>query len=316
MAIIRLLNSSYDCSDNSTLLDGALESGVLLNYSCKEGRCSSCKVKVISGETKPIQPEATLTEEDRLKGFILSCCRKPLTDVKLDVEDLSAYSVPQSKTIPTKVSSFEYLTEDIIRVNLRYPPNQKVEFLAGQYLNVLHKGIKRSYSIASSISENELQLIIRNYPGGVMSKYWFEEIEPNDLLRVELPLGTFFLRSLEEIETLIFVGTGTGIAPIKSILESSGLLPDQKIYVLWGMRHQYEIFWKPNNDEIDFYSCLSRDGSKWNYVQDPLTQMDVDFSKAAIYACGNIDMINSVKALSIQKGLKSNNFYSDAFVQS
>lgn len=321
MHLIKLRNNkTFTCESNETLVEGALRNGVFLDHSCLTGRCSSCKFKVITGETTTESDESPLNREEKNRGYVLTCVRKPLSDIELDAEDLSEYGFSQCVTIPAKINAIKELTPEIIQVNLRVPPNQLVNFLEGQYLNVIWNGIKRSYSIASSSSSSEIELIIKNYPNGAMSAYWFGQAKPNDLLRLEIPKGTFFLRNHTEIENLVFLATGTGIAPIKSILESSSnqskLGQFKRIIVLWGMKYERDIFWKPESSRIEFIPVLSRESQPKRYIQSQISYLELDMSKTVIYACGSDDMIQEAKNKSIQQGLKSNHFYSDAFVAS
>lgn len=311
---------SFTCDSNQAIIEAALKSGVFLDHSCLTGRCSSCKFKVLSGESFTDFEESPISSIEKSEGFILTCVRKPLSDLELDAEDLSEYGFSQSVTIPAKINAIKELTAEIIQVNLRVPPNQKVNFLEGQYVNVIWNGIKRSYSIASSSMAQEIELIIKNYKGGAMSAYWFGQAKTNDLLRLEIPKGTFFLRNHPGKENLVFLATGTGIAPIKSILESPSnqdkLGRFKRIIVLWGMKYETEIFWKPLSSEIEFITVLSREMLPKRYVQDSIENLELDVAKTVIYACGSDDMIQEAKNNSIQLGLNLNHFYSDAFVAS
>lgn len=141
---------SFPCDNDQTIIEAALKSGVFLDHSCLTGRCSSCKFKVILGESFTEFEESPISSFEKSEGFILTCIRRPLSDLELDAEDLGDYGFSQSVTIPAKINTIQELTPEIIQVNLRVPPNQKVDFLEGQYLNVIWNGIKRSYSIASS----------------------------------------------------------------------------------------------------------------------------------------------------------------------
>lgn len=311
---------SFLCDNNQTIIEAALQNEIFLDHSCLTGRCSSCKFRVIAGGTATEADESPLSLEDKNGGYILTCVRKPISDLELDAEDLGQYGFSQSITIAAKINTILELTGEIIKVNLRVPPNQKVNFLEGQYLNVIWNGVKRSYSIASSSSSAEIELIIKNYQGGAMSAYWFGQAKLNDLLRLEIPKGTFFLRNHPEMENLVFLATGTGISPIKSILESLSnkdkLGRFKRIIVLWGMRYKKEFFWKPSSSGIEFIPVLSRESQPKRYVQNLISNLELDMAKTVIYACGSEDMIQDAKNKSVQQGLNSNHFYSDAFVAS
>lgn len=318
---IKLIDGqTFQCESTQTLIEGAVQNGVFLEHSCLTGRCSSCKFKVIKGETFTESDELPLSSEEKNQGYILGCVRKPLSDIELEAEDISQYGFSNPVTIPAKINTIKSLTPEIIRINLRVPPNQKVNFLEGQYMNVLWNGIKRSYSIASPANSSEIELIIKNYEGGAMSAYWFGQAKPNDLLRLEIPKGTFFLRNHSDKDTLVFLATGTGIAPIKSILESQSnqdkLALFKRVILLWGMKYEKEIFWKPNSQMVEFIPVLSREIQPKQYVQNLLANLNLDMTKSVIYACGSDQMIQEAKKSTLELGLNSNHFYSDAFVAS
>ena len=135
-------------------------------------------------------------------------------------------------------------------MTLRLPLNSNFQYLAGQYINVIGKnGVRRSYSIANAPHENaKLELYIREVTNGFMSRHWFNEAKINALLRLAGPLGTFFLRDITPIRFL-FMATGTGIAPIKALLEdierSAEAFRDKAVYVYWGGRYPEDLYWAP-----------------------------------------------------------------------
>ena len=157
-----------------------------------------------------------------------------------------------------------------------------------------------------------------------MSKYFFKEAKINDLLRLEGPLGTFFIRE-SNLKNIIFLATGTGVAPIKSILEeldkSHEQYQNKNLWLVVGARYQEDLFWEPNfkNLNIKYIPTLSRQDSDWNgakgYVQDIVLKEKINLENTQVYACGSNDMINSAKDLFFKNNLKENNFFSDAFVQ-
>jgi CDP-4-dehydro-6-deoxyglucose reductase len=157
-----------------------------------------------------------------------------------------------------------------------------------------------------------------------MSAYFFKEAKINDLLRLEGPIGTFFLRD-SSFKNIVFLATGTGIAPIKSILEgldkSHEQYQNKNFWVIVGARYQDDLFWEPNlkNLHIKYIPVLSRQVNDWNgakgYVQDIVLKQQIDLENTQVYACGSNEMIKSAKELFLKNNLKENNFFSDAFVQ-
>jgi CDP-4-dehydro-6-deoxyglucose reductase len=313
-------NKSFECDSKETIISAALKNGIFLDHSCLSGRCSSCKFKVIKGNSLASEPEISLSEEDLSNNYILTCVRKPLSDLFIDTEDLSLFGLKKPLLLPTKVSAFENLTDSILKVKLRLPPAQNFKFIEGQYVDIIKGSIKRSYSIASSSSSDYLDLFIKKYDGGLMSHYWFNDLAINDLLRIEGPKGTFFLRNHLDKDTLVFVCTGTGIAPIKSIIESESFNEKTKffkeIFVFWGMRYQKEIFWKPKNNRVKFIPVLSSKFKKRQYVQDKISDYNFNFNKTIVYACGSDSMIRQLKIKMLNSGLLDKDFYSDSFIQS
>tara|TARA_X000000950_G_scaffold14462_1_gene15658 strand:- start:31899 stop:32885 length:987 start_codon:yes stop_codon:yes gene_type:complete len=323
---IKLNNGkSFNCDQNSTIFEAAKKNNIILEHSCLASRCRSCIVKVMSGKTVNMQEELVLTDEDKNENFVLSCNAKPLSDLELDIEDLGDITTFVKKILPSKISVIEKLTDDIVRVVLRLPPSSNFNFNSGQYVNIIKGNISRSYSIAnSSDHKNQLEFFIKKYTNGLMSKYFFEEAKINDLLRLEGPIGTFFLRNSDSTN-IIFLATGTGIAPIKSILEGLDRSPEKNmnknLWLIFGARFKEDLFWKPNfkNLSIEYIPVLSRENQHWKgakgYVQDIVLQQKIDLENTQVYACGSNDMIKSAKKLFFNNNLNQNNFFSDAFVQ-
>lgn len=326
MAIICLSSGrEFAVESGVTLLDAASSAGIVFPYSCRTGRCSACKALVRRGETRPLTDETGLADEEIKAGWILTCVRTAETNVELDIEDLGEIRLQPPKTLPARIAELEKIAPDVLRVKLRLPPTSDFCFIPGQYIDVIGvNGIRRSYSLANKIySEKLLELHVRAVDGGIMSEYWFNSAKINDLLRLNGPLGTFVLREHASTD-IIFLATGTGIAPVKAMLESIADIPKRQqprsITVLWGGR-------KPKDFYIDiaaipvehrFIPVLSRPYDGWigaeGYVQDVLLSTVADLRNAAVYACGSINMINSAKQLLFNAGLPLNRFYSDAFV--
>lgn len=328
MASVKLQNGKTFSSESGTsLLDSAKAAGITLEYSCRTGRCGVCKTTVVCGETEALREETSLTAEERAAGMILTCCRHAASDVEIDAEDLGALGDIVVKTVPCRIDSLTRLADNVVEVVLRVPPTGKLNYLPGQYLDVIGEGgLRRSYSIANAQREDgKLELQIREVEQGMMSQYWFGSAKHNDLLRLEGPLGTFCLRD-KEAGTIVFLATGTGIAPVKAMLEqllgNPELAAGKKIYVYWGGRHPGDIYWTPQLEGLnaEFIPVLSRAHADWpgrtGYVQKALLDDGIELADAVIYACGSEDMIHSARDALTAAGLPAKHFYSDAFVSS
>jgi CDP-4-dehydro-6-deoxyglucose reductase len=316
---------TFHLDSKISILDAAALHSISLPYSCKTGRCSTCKCKVIEGETEALQEETGLTASEKAQGWILSCVRTALTDLNLDVEDLNGVNVPKSKTLPCRIALIDKLAPDVVRVLLRLPPTADFSFIPGQYIDVIGPGgMRRSYSLANASSEDkQLELHIRAVDGGAMSGYWFGQAKVNDLLRLNGPLGTFFLRDVSGLD-LAFLATGTGIAPVKAILASmKDLAPAQQprsVTVLWGGRTPEDLYFDVAAvfGGAKFFPVLSRADALWmgarGYVQQNLLLLLPDLSQAVVYACGSDAMIRDARITLTASGLPDHRFYSDAFV--
>jgi len=326
MHCIKLSNGkTFEAPNDFLLLEAATKSGVHLPYSCKTGRCNTCKCKVLRGATKALIAEIGLTEAEKADGWILSCARTATTDVVLEAEDLGDVVIPAAKTQVCRISSLEKLAPDVIKVVLRLPPGVTFNFIPGQYIDVIGPGgIRRSYSLAHAPkADNMLELHIRAVENGAMSQYWFSHSAVNDLLRFHGPQGTFFLRKITHRD-LIFLATGTGIAPVKAMLEALPSLPaDQlprSVTVMWGARHERDLYFDiaglPGIQK--YIPVLSRAEEAWQgqrgYIQDALLRNMPDLRNGMVYACGSAAMIHSAKSTLTAAGLPSQYFYYDAFV--
>lgn len=327
MPYVTLANAKkFAVANDKTILLEASANGIVLEYSCRTGRCGVCKAQVTHGETRLLRAEEALTPEEHLSGVILTCCRAAVTDIELDIDDLGRLADIETKTVPCRLDSLDLLAPDVVQVTLRLPPASKLKYLAGQYVDVIWQGARRSYSIANAVqTDGKLVLQIRHVQQGLMSQYWFNEAKINDLLRLEGPLGTFCLRTTDP-SNLIFLATGTGIAPVKAMLEELVMSPDlamgKSVYVYWGGRVAHDIYWQVAFEQLNlkFIPVLSRPSTDWTgrsgYVQQALLEDGVDLTDAVVYACGSDDMIHSARQQLTSAGLHPKKFYSDAFVSS
>ncbi|MGF1730486.1 FAD-binding oxidoreductase [Photobacterium kasasachensis] len=301
------------------LLEDAISQSIPLEHSCKTGQCGACVVEVLSGSVENEHGKVVTS------GTVLSCQSKARTDVVLSASYYPELTGIKQQTVPCKVSSFDYKTEDIIVISFRMPPTANFDYLPGQYVDLSFKGVKRSYSIANAKQNNkELELHIRKVPNGQMSDLIFGNVVDNQLMRIEGPKGTFFVR--DNPKPLILLAGGTGIAPVKAIVEDLANNDDPRdIYIYWGMPLAEGFY-------LDSLITLSKDKSNINYI--PVLSGDEDWDgrkglvhkavcedfesleKYDVYACGSPIMIDTAKHAFFEKGLLQDSFYSDAFTPS
>jgi CDP-4-dehydro-6-deoxyglucose reductase len=324
---IKLKNSkSFTCDSNTTIFEAAKNNGIILEHSCLTARCRSCAVQVESGTTIDKLDDLVLSTEEKSSNWILTCNTMPTSDLVLDIEDLGEIQIFEKKIVPAKIQAIHKLNDTVVEVILRLPPNSNFGYNSGQYINIIKGNIKRSYSIANAYKENgTLRFFIKKYENGQMSNYWFQEAKENDLLRIEGPIGSFFLRE-SEYDNIVFLATGTGIAPIKAIIESINFsdykYKNKKIWIFNGARFETDLIWNPNQSikhpNLIYVPVLSKESENWTgekgYVQEVVLKKEIDLINAQVYACGSNNMIESAKKMLVEKGLNPKNFFSDAFV--
>ena len=318
----------FQCDSSTTIFEAAKNSGIILEHSCLKARCRSCAVQIETGLTKDKLEDLVLSSDEKTKKWILSCNAVPISDLILDIEGLTGIQIFEKKIIPAKINFIKKITDSVIEVGLRLPPNSNFYYNSGQYVNIIKGNVKRSYSVANAFPQSGLlTFYIKKYENGLMSNYWFEIAKENDLLRIEGPLGSFFLRENKK-ENIIFLATGTGIAPIKAILEnlikSEALSQDKTFWLFFGARYQNDLFWDPRDlgdfNNIKYIPVLSRAEDEWEgehgYIQNIVIKQNIPLANSQVYACGSNAMIESSKKLLIDNGLNKLYFFSDAFVQS
>lgn len=314
---------SFECASDQTILEAARTNEIAIEHSCRNGRCGICAAVVLEGETVALNPEDPNAGLDLASKEVLTCCRAPLSDIALDIEDLGEIGKINSRTLPCRVDALNFLAPDVVEVILRLPPDADFHFVPGQYINLIGQhGVKRSYSIANAPSaDKKLSLHIKRVNGGVMSDYLFERAKVNDLMRLEGPLGTFSYRDNDSTQ-IVFLATGTGIAPVKALLQDLGNKGlDKDIWVIWGGRVLTDLYWDSSLNTLphQFVPVLSRQ-SDWmgfsGYVQEALLDLQLDLESTTVYACGSDQMIRDASRCLVENGLPRQRFYSDAFVSS
>ncbi len=327
MASVKIMPDEvmFTPNDGETILEAGLRHKLNLPHSCKNGVCSTCRCKVISGDIE-LEPynSVVLSEIDKESGYTLLCKAHAKNDVILDIPNLlSSFPI---KMLPSKIESITKTTNTAI-INLKLPVNQKFDFYAGQYIEIMLQGKLRSYSLANNPNRsNYLELHIRHHPGGLFSDLiWNETLKPDSIIRFKGPFGTFKLQNTDK--PIVLVCTGTGFAPIKAILEEMVATNNQRnIYLYWGNRTLADFYLLDKLQElssqlnIKIIYCLSQEkieGYFIGYVTTAITKDFTNLSSHELYACGNPHMIADIyKFATKELHLQPQNFFSDAFTPS
>ncbi|WP_439609723.1 2Fe-2S iron-sulfur cluster-binding protein [Hydrogenophaga sp.] len=316
---------SFDVAAGEAVLEAALRGQIALPHECQFGGCGTCRVRVVEG-TVGYEDELPmgLTEEEAEAGYALACQARPSTDLVISVERTAACSAPTR--LRATVEEVCAMGPDVTRLRLRLPDDAGLVYLPGQYMNVqLEGGRHRSFSMASKPGGNSVDFHVRRIPGGVFTDRQLASLCGGSALEVELPLGNFRLHA-EDYRPLVMVATGTGLAPIKSMLES--LMGDDDcppVSLYWGMRTEADLYlhdeiqgWAEHLYEFQYVPVLSRASDSWTgrrgYVQDAVLADLPDLSEHAIYLCGSPHMIADAKQAFLARGASMDHLYADSFV--
>ena len=318
----------FPIADNETVLEAALKHGYTLPYSCRDGVCGVCKGQVLDGQVDHGKAQAhALSEDEKARGLALFCCAKPKSDIVIECKEVSAVKDIQVKTMPCRVHSMEKRADDVMVLKLKLPANERLQFLAGQYIDILLKDQKpRSFSLANAPHNDDfLELHIRNIAGGAFTHHVFEEMKERDILRFKGPLGTFFLRE-DSDKPIIFVASGTGFAPIKAIIEHALYIGIKRpMHFYWGARKLSDLYmldiakqWEAQG--VRFTPVLSdaepEDGwqGRTGFVHRAVLEDYSDLSAHEVYACGAPVVVEAAHTdFTTTRGLHNDAFYSDAF---
>ncbi|MEW6165590.1 MAG: CDP-6-deoxy-delta-3,4-glucoseen reductase [Pseudomonadota bacterium] len=317
----------FAVADGATILDAGLDAGLILPYGCKNGACGACKGKVLAGTVDhgAAQDDA-LPAAERAAGMALLCCAKPLTDLTLEVREVAAAKEIPVKTLPCRVQSLERVAADVMVLRLRLPTNERMQFLAGQYIEfLLPDGKRRAFSLASAPHADDLlELHVRYVPGGNFTEHVFNTMKEKDILRIEGPLGTFFLRE-ESTKPIILVAGGTGFAPIKGLVEHALHIGIQRpMHLYWGAKDRAGLYlhslaesWTSIHSHFSFTPVLSDPDADWNgrtgLVHEVVMADHPDLSPFQAYVCGAPAMCEAALKDFTARGLPKEEFFADVF---
>ena len=326
--VIQPSGHTFPIEAHETILEAALKHGYTLPYSCRDGVCGTCIGKVMTGQVDYGKyHESTLSEAEKAEGMALFCCAKPLSNLTIECREVNAVKDIPVKTIPCRVQKMERPAPDVMVLSLKLPANERLQFLAGQYIDILLKDQKpRSFSLANAPHDDEfLELHIRNIIGGAFTHHVFEVMKERDILRFKGPLGTFFLREDTE-KPIILVASGTGFAPIKAIVEHALYIGMKRpIHFYWGGRKQTDLYlldlakqWE--NKGIKFTPVLSETlpedawQGRTGFVHQAVLDDYSDLSGHEAYVCGAPVVVEAAHHdFTTQRKLPNEAFFSDAF---
>jgi CDP-4-dehydro-6-deoxyglucose reductase len=190
------------------------------------------------------------------------------------------------------------------------PEVREFYFVPGQFVSLTHyidgKEITRPYSIASKPDGNRFDLCLNLVEDGLFSP-WLFSLRPGDEIEMSAPLGFFVLRNPQR--DAVFVATGTGIAPIRAMLDAwLGQDDARQLTLVFGVRYEYGLLYCEEFEELArkhpnfrFWPTLSRPEAAWTgrtgHVQAHLVEAIGERRDMDVYICGLKAMVDDVRGL-------------------
>ena len=320
---------TFELRPSQTVLQAAIEAGINLPYGCRNGACGSCKAKLIAGKVMHNDYQGSaMSDAELAAGNTLLCCAYAESDLTIECREVGGLAGIKPRILPARVAKKEQLAHDVIALHLQLPASERLQFLAGQYIEfILKDGKRRAFSIANAPHESDfLQLHIRVIAGGVFSEYVANELQEKAILRLEAPFGNFFLRE-DSQKPIIFIAGGTGFAPVKGIIEHMLHNNIKREIVLYrGARQLQDLYmhdlcekWAELTPHLTYVPVLSEPASSDNWqgrtglVHQAVLADYKDLSGYQAYACGAAGMVDIAYQTFVQQGLLADEFFSDAF---
>jgi CDP-4-dehydro-6-deoxyglucose reductase len=315
----------FEVADGETVLAAALRHNVGLPYGCRNGKCGSCAAQLLAGSVD-YPGEAPAALEGAAAGTCICCQAVPHSDLRLQAREVERAAELEVRILPCRVVQIDHLAHDVIRLWLKLPEQQRLQFLAGQYLEfLLADGRARAFSIANAPHDDELiELHLRHVPGGRFTDHVFSQMREKAILRIRAPLGTFVLRE-DSPRPMLFVAGGTGFAPIKGMIEHAfhvGI--DRPMHLYWGVRAERDLYlpelprqWAQAHPNFRFTPVLSEPDPGWQgrrgFVHAAVLADYPELDDVDVYMAGPPVMIEAARDAFAAAGLPQDRLYSDAF---
>lgn len=267
----------------------------------------------------PVNSQEGLKETLIQLGYFLACRCFPENDINVALP--AANAVSMSAVVSDKIS----LGSDVL--GLRLIPESGFSCQPGQYLNIVHDDLVRSYSIANlPDKDGYVELHIKRLPDGRMSNWLHGDLKVGDLLEVRGPAGSCFYCPGERRNfPLLLAGTGTGLAPLEAIARDAlNQGHEGNIQLVHGALNKTGIYHEAELVELD------QQYPQFTYTQslmddeDPLKAdisamltaalEELDLDDVHVYLCGDPALVNTLKTSVFLKGVASDHIFSDPFI--
>ena len=316
-------NAHFEVQSGETVLGAALRQQVALPHQCELGGCGTCRVKLMAGTVHYEEFPFGLTPEEEEERYALACQAQPECDLVISVEPPMLLAEPVC--LDATIAGLDFLSPGVIHLELTLPADAAPVFQPGQYMDVLlEDGHHRSFSMASKPLGGAVDFHVQRIAGGEFTEQRLGRLKVGDRLAVKIPQGNFHYHE-QDYRPVLMVATGTGLAPLKSMLEALMDDPDcPPVTLYWGARTEADLYlheeiltWAGRLYEFTYVPVLSRPGSGWTgrtgYVQQAVLEDHADLSEHGLYLCGSPAMIADAKTVFAAQGASFEHVYADSF---
>jgi ferredoxin-NAD(P)+ reductase (naphthalene dioxygenase ferredoxin-specific) len=313
-------------AQGATILETAIDAGIAYPHGCQSGNCGACKSHLLSGEVSMEgYSDFALTDDERARGLILACRAVPLSDCDVAWLDEDDLIVHPRRVLDCTVAAIDDATHDIKRVRLAVQAGGPFTFSAGQFASVTFGSLPaRDYSMANRPDDRTIEFHVRRTPGGTSSEYVTSVLKVGDRVRVEGPHGTSYLRESHR-GPIIAVAGGSGLAPIKSIVEQAlakGM--PQHIYLYFGARDERDLYLVEHFEalaarhaSLHFIPVLSEPsaatGRRTGLVHEAVARDFDELDGCKAYLAGPPVMVEAASRLFEARGIRRIDVHADAF---
>jgi CDP-4-dehydro-6-deoxyglucose reductase, E3 len=319
----------FGVEPGETVLDAGLRQGLALPFGCKTGTCASCRVHLVEGRIEYESPPRALSQAERDAGYILMCRALPQSDLELQLDQPERLEELRPRTLPLRLLERRQLSHDVVGLVAKLPHGEPFRYLPGQYVDfLLPDGRRRSFSIANApppaAPAETLEFHMRVTPGGLFAHYAQDSMPERAILRIEGPLGAFYLREDSDRPAVMMAG-GTGFGPIKAMLEQAlraGLT--RPFHLLWGARSRRDLYlhelaseWAREHPQLRYTPVLSEPDADWRgergFVHEAVLRAHPALAGHEIYMAGPPVMVHKGKQVFVEAGLDADHLYYDSF---
>lgn len=317
----------FEAGPDETVLAAGLRQGLALPFGCQGGTCASCRVRLLEGEVEQAPKPRALSDAEVAAGYILLCQARARSNLELQLDQPERLHELRPRALPVRVIERSQLSHDVVGLVVQLPHGaEPFRYLPGQYVDfLLPDGRRRSFSIANAPSPADtLEFHLRVTPGGTFAHYAQDSMPERAILRIEGPLGAFYLRE-NSARPVVMMAGGTGFAPIKAMLEQqfrAGLT--RPIHLFWGARSRRDLYlhdlatdWARQHARLRYTPVLSEPDADWTgergLVHKAVLRAHPDLTGHEIYMAGPPIMVHRGKQVFVEAGLDADHLYYDSF---